>query len=85
MKHNTFDFLLDIDLELRDFGVLSSDTYSLLVDFMNRCAKSYYKDCDFENPIDDITYDLLYKILEKYERENPSEISKQSPTQYVGY
>ncbi len=37
------------------------------------------------NPlISDFEYDTLYKLLEKFERENPSSITKDSPTQRVG-
>ena len=37
------------------------------------------------NPlISDFEYDSLYKLLEKYENEHPSVITKDSPTQRVG-
>ena len=34
--------------------------------------------------ISDFEYDLLYKLLEKFEQENPAVITKDSPTQRVG-
>jgi len=34
--------------------------------------------------ITDFEYDSIYKLLEKYEQENPSSITKESPTQRVG-
>ena len=42
----------------------------------------YYVDND--PLISDFEYDTLYKTLEKYEKENPSSITKDSPTQRVG-
>ncbi len=42
----------------------------------------YYVDND--PLISDFEYDTLYKTLEKYEKENPGSITKDSPTQRVG-
>lgn len=34
--------------------------------------------------ISDYEYDIIFKLLEKYEKENPADITKNSPTQRVG-
>mgnify|MGYP003619133865 CR=1 FL=1 len=84
MQGDLFLFFMEIDTANRD-NKFDEDLYTKLVDKMRKWCKEYYLDSINKNEIDDEQYDMLYKILEKFESENPTLISEFSPTQYVGY
>ena len=62
--------------------ILQSDNVETLRNILRFHEHRYYLEND--PLISDYEYDMLYKKLEKFEKDNPSFITKDSPTQRVG-
>jgi DNA ligase (NAD+) len=68
--------------ESNNAGALSNEDAETLRDILRFHEYRYYIQND---PfIGDYEYDTLYKLLEKYEKENPQSVTADSPTQRVG-
>ena len=61
---------------------MSYDDYLTLVDSLSRASFNYY--IKNESKMSDQEYDLAYRSLLEYEEANPTQVSKNSPTQRVG-
>ncbi len=63
-------------------GEVTADSAEELRNILRFHENRYYVEND--PLISDFEYDVLYKKLEKFEEENPSFVTKYSPTQRVG-
>jgi DNA ligase (NAD+) len=80
LQQKTIDWLLNINKEST-----ASIAVSAIEDLRNVLRFHEYRYYVQNDPlISDAEYDGLYKLLEKYEKENPGLISSDSPTQRVG-
>jgi DNA ligase (NAD+) len=80
LQKNTVTWISTINNEKSDEIVKNN------IDNLRNCLRFHeYRYYVITDPlISDFEYDSLYKLLEKFEKENPSFISKDSPTQRVG-
>lgn len=69
-------------LEEKNIEQISKEKYEELLDVLRFHERKYY--IDHSPVISDTEYDILFKLAEKVEEENPEWITPMSPTQRVG-
>ncbi len=77
LQHNTIEWLSE-----KQPIEINSNNLETLRDILRFHEHRYYLEND--PLISDFEYDMLYKKLEHFEKENPSLVTKDSPTQRVG-
>jgi DNA ligase (NAD+) len=77
LQHNTLEWLSE-----KQSVEINTNNIETLRDILRFHEHRYYVEND--PLISDYEYDMLYKKLEHFEKENPSLVTKDSPTQRVG-